>query len=348
MTPRAPSSLSFGPAGCCWACLRGLLFSALLATCVVTGWAKHLTVGTVAWAGFSSLNVAQSKGYWSERGLDVEVIVYASNQEVNSALVNGRIDIALDMIGSWVGLHQQGCDLVVLGESDWSHGGDKIIAKRAFDPSQLQGKKVGVYLNQPSVTIFLERFLRGQHLNLSEVELVEQEPSVLADSFIQGQLAIIVDYDPQALRAVEEGQGRVFATSATYPGIIPEGFASLREKWNLIPEEHRMKFWLGLLKATDWIHEPANWPEYQQILNQATYPFDPDFTEEQLRAMVGAVSIHTPAKLQERNSPGGGLARYLNELHAFLARNNQLRRPYKPGDLMATESFIKAIEAYGR
>jgi len=312
---------------------------------LVPAGAAPLRVGTVAWAGFSALNVAEVKGFWKDQGLEVEVLVYGSNQEVNAGLVFGRIDIALDMIGSWVGLHQAGHDIIILGEGDWSHGGDKIIAKLDFDPGSFKGRKVGIYLNQPSVTIFLERFLRSHRLTLGDVELVEKAPQELTDAFISGDLTVIVNYDPQALRAASLGNGRVFATSASYPGIIPEGYAARRDHWQAVPEANKLKFWRGILRAVAWLERGENWAEYQRILNEKTFPYDDPFSEAQLREMVDAVHIHNSAKLRERNSRNGGLERYLDDMEAFLSRNKMLRRPFRAGQLLQTQTFMEAIDS---
>lgn len=304
--------------------------------------AKPLKVGTVAWAGFSPLNVADAKGFWKEQGLEVEVTIFGSNQEVNGALQGGRIDLALDMLGSWVGMYQTGVPLVIVGETDWSNGGDKIIAKKGYDLAQLKGQRVGVYLDQPSVTYFLNRFLEGHHLTLADVEAVELEPQAMSDNFIAGRLSLIVNYDPQALRAEKEGGGLVVATSATYPGVIPEGFAALAANWASIPAEDKARLWRGWLKAVAWAKDPANWADYQRILNERTFPNDPDFPEADLRAMVDAVSIHPPATLVERNRAGGQLAEYLENLRAFLKAGGQLPKDYTPAQLLSTDSLSAA------
>lgn len=323
----------------------GLLFVVLL-------WAPSLSakirVGTVPWAGFSALNVADAKGFWKAQNLEVEVSVFASNQQINAALLEGEIDVALDMLGSWVGMYEGGHDIVILGESDWSHGGDKVIAKVDFDPQALKGQTVGIYLNQPSVTVFLDRFLRSQHLELSAIVLLEQEPAQLADSFIAGKVPVIVNYDPQAMRAVSEGNGRVFASSASYPGIIPEGFAALRPTWARFSDDEKLKFWLGVLRAVAWLESPQNWDEYQRILNQLTFPTDPDFSEAELRSMVNAVTIHTPAKLLERNARGAGMERYLDELALFLRKNQQLKRPFSFEQIVDNQSFIAAMKEFDK
>ena len=324
-------------------CAAALVAAGLAIVSADTAMAKPLKIGTVAWAGFSPLNVAEAKGFWKEQGLEVEVTIFGSNQEVNGALEAGRLDLALDMIGSWVGLYQTGVPLVIVGETDWSNGGDKIIAKKGYDFTKIKGQRVGVYLDQPSVTYFLDRFLKDHQLNLADVDAVELEPQAMSDNFIAGRLSLIVNYDPQALRAEKDGGGIVAATSATYPGVIPEGFAALATNWANISAADKALLWKGWLKAVAWAKDPANWTEYQHILNELTYPNDPDFSTVDLKSMVDAVSIHTPATLAERNRPGGALAGYLEQLHSFLKSRGRLTKDYTPDQLIATDSLVSDL-----
>lgn len=308
--------------------------------------AKSLKIGTVAWAGFSPLNVADTQGFWKAEGLTVEVIIFGSNQEVNGALEAGRIDLALDMIGSWVGLAQSGVPLVIVGETDWSNGGDKIIAKQGYDLTKLKGSRVGVYLDQPSVTFFLHRFLQSKQLTLGDVEAVELEPQAMADNFIAGKLPLIVNYDPQALRAEKEGKGVVVATSASYAGVIPEGFAALSANWKSLSDDDKARLWRGWLKAVAWTKDAANWATYQRVLNEKTFPNDGDFSEPDLKGMVDAVSIHNADTLAKRNRVGGDLIQYLKELHAFLKMNDRIKKEFQPAELVDTESLVKASLAH--
>ena len=66
------------------------------------------------WAAYGPLNVASTKGLFAAEGVDVEVVNRVSNQELNAELTSGRIDIALDMMGSWVGIHLGGTPLKIV------------------------------------------------------------------------------------------------------------------------------------------------------------------------------------------------------------------------------------------
>ena len=307
-----------------------------------TAYAKQYKVGMIHWIAYSPLNVAEAKGLWKDQGLDVEVVNFGSNQELNAALENKRIDIALDMLGSWVGLTMSGTPIAILGETDWSNGGDKIIAKKGLDMAALKGQTVGIYLNQPSVTFFLNRFLAANGLKLADVKTVEVEPEAMADNFIAGKMPLTVNYDPQALRAIKEGDGTVVATSATYPGVIPEGFAARADTLADLPPADLTKLFAGWTKAVAWTKDPANWAEYVTILNAKTFEGEKPYSEAELKEMLAAVSIHDKATQLERNTVG--LKAYMTELHAFLKDNNLLQADFAPDAIVQNTVLIESLK----
>lgn len=307
--------------------------------------ARTYRIGMIAWIAYSPLNVADTQGFWKKLGVDVEVINFGSNQELNAALENKRIDIALDMIGSWVGMQQTGVPLTIIGETDWSYGGDKIIAKEGVDLSSLKGQSIGVYLDQPSVTFFLSKYLAQQNLKLSDVKVVELEPEAMADNFIAGRFNVIVNYDPQAMRAIKEGKGVVAATSASWDGVIPEGFVALTENYTTMDKADVAKIFEGWLQGVEWIKSAANWETGKTILNDKTFPNDAPFNDQELRDMLASVHIHDTEVSKARNQPGGGLLHYLTELKDFLKTNGLLKVEYDPAALADTSVYMSVLSA---
>ncbi|HET8706347.1 MAG TPA: ABC transporter substrate-binding protein, partial [Pseudomonadales bacterium] len=288
----------------------GKLFSSFFIFCLFfssQAEARTYRIGMIAWIAYSPLNVADTQGLWKKLGVDVEVINFGSNQELNSALQNKRIDIALDMMGSWVGMQQSGVPLTILGETDWSYGGDKIISKKGVDLTTLKGQSIGVYLNQPSVTYFLSKFLEQQKLKLSDVNIVELEPEAMADNFIAGRFNVIVNYDPQALRAINNGNGVVAATSASWDGVIPEGFVAHSENYKTMDRQDLVKIFKGWMQAVAWSKDPANWETYKTIINDKTFPVDPPFSDKEIQDMLASVRIHDHDKAIATNKNGGEL-----------------------------------------
>jgi NitT/TauT family transport system substrate-binding protein len=305
--------------------------------------ARIYKIGVVPWTGWSPSHVADVKGFWKEEGVDVKVFNFPSNMATNTALKNKRIDIGFDMIGTAIGLYLEGVPIVVIAETDWSHGGDKIIVKKDLDATQLKGSSVGVYLNQPSVAYFLNHYLSTIGLKIADVRMVEMETSALADKFISGLFKVTVSYDPDALRAEREGNGKVVATSATYEGSIPEGMMALEDNLKSIPREDLIKIFKGWVKAATWIRDPANWKEYMEILNTHTFKEDEPYSETDLQDMVTAVRVHDATGLLERNQDGGGLHTYLTDLKAFLTTNNMLKRDFTPEEIFDNTAIVEAL-----
>ncbi len=306
---------------------RTILLVGIITLCFFNmAYGKTYKIGMIHWIAYSPLNIAAEKGLW--KGVDVEVINFGSNQELNMALEHKRIDIALDMMGSWVGMYMDGIPLTLIGETDWSYGGDKIIAKKNVDMKALKGGTIGVYLNMPSVTFFLNKYLSENKFKLSDVNIVELEPETMADNFISGRFKIIVNYDPQALRAEREGDGKVVATSASWDGSIPEGFVAYTEVLKTIPDEDLSKIFQGWIDAVKWAKNSSNWEEYKKILNAKTFEGEDAYSDSDLKEMINSVAIHDVKTQLERNKDGGGFQTYLKELHDFLKKNKMLKKDF--------------------
>ncbi|MBF0495700.1 MAG: ABC transporter substrate-binding protein [Deltaproteobacteria bacterium] len=313
---------------------------------VVTGvaQARVYKIGMVHWIAFSPLNVAEVKGIWKGLGVEVQVVNFSSNQKLNAALEEKGIDIALDMMGSWVGMYLDGIPLRIIGETDWSNGGDKIIAKKNLELNKIKDTTIGVYLDKPSVTYFLNQYLSQNGLKLADANIVELPPDALANNFIAGRIKIIVDYDPEALRAERKGNGQVVATSAQYPGCIPEGFVVRTDILENLPPNDLAKILKGWITAVKWTRDPKNWNEYQQILNEKTFEGDLPYSENDLKEMLNAVSIHDPKTQLARNMNGGGLQTYLKNLKEFLAANGFLKKGYKPEELFNNKMIVEVLK----
>ena len=162
-------------------------------------------IGTVPWAGWSPLHVAEAEGFWRDEGVAVTVVSYDDPVIILEAIKAERIDFAMDMAGSLVGLYMDGVPAVILAETNWSHGGDKIIVKAGHDVSEYRGEPIGVFLKKPSCLYFLDKYLTTVGLRVADFRIVELEPDDLAAQFIAGRIPVILDYDPHAVRAVKEG-----------------------------------------------------------------------------------------------------------------------------------------------
>lgn len=310
---------------------------------------KTYRVGTYHWIGFSPNDVAFVKGFWKSQGLDIELVNFTSERDACNALVNNRVDLAFQMMGTWIGFYMEGAPITLIAETDWSHGGDKVIIKNDLtDVKQLKDQPFGVYLENPAVLFFLHKYLESNHMKLSDVKIVGgMEAKELADSFIFNRLKGLILYDPHAVRAEKEGNGKVVGTTASFPGCMPEGIAMRTDRLKEIPQEDFSKFFKGLVDAVAWIADPKNWEEYKTILNTKTFEGEPPYSDQDLKEMYQGVRLHDRNMLKQRNQTGGELYTWLKEVHMMLKDSGRLTKDFDPikiFDNTAISAFLNTAQ----
>lgn len=315
------------------------MFLLLVVTLLTTAHAaERVRLAISPWAGWTPALAGETQGLWRELGIDAIVTVMGNDDEVRKALADGRADLTLAMIGNHVGGILAGQDLVIVGETNWSHGGDKVVMRRGVKPADLRGTTIGVYLDLPSVRYFLHRTLTANGLTDADVRVEEMiDTGALADAFVDGKYPLIVNFDPEALRSMREGDGRVLASSATFPGVIPEGFAMRR---GTLSPELLERFFRGWFAAVAWSRDPRNWQTYASLMRAKA--FTARTTEADLLTMVASVRIHDPKAAVERNTPNGGLDLYLKDLGEYLRSGGKLPATWDAKRVVDTTAFRAA------
>lgn len=304
--------------------------------------ARTYRISMCPWIAWSPTHVAEATGIWKRLGVEVVVINQLGEEEHFAAVEKKAVDLSIDMIGAYLGMHQRGCDVVVLGELDWSHGGDKVLAHNRNQPIH-PGDSVGIYHDDPAVLMLLDRVLAQYQLKLSDVTIAQYDPAELTAHFITGRLPVVLSYDPYAME-VEKAGGQLLATSANFPGCIPEGLGGRRDVVATIPRADLEKIIAGWIEAQAWCRDPANWKEYVRILNERTFARDKAYPEEELKQMLGNVRIHDPATLAERNALGGGLLRWVEDAHRMMAANHLIKREFSPNAMIDTSALLNVLQ----
>ena len=292
------------------------------------------------WIAWAPISIADAKGMWTKRGLKMEVV----NQlgEDTSAIEQRRVDLAIDMIGNFIGMQQKGITITILGELDWSNGGDKVILRDKNQPTKA-GDTVGVYHNDPAVLMLLARYLATRKLTLSDVKVVEYDPEALTGHFITGNFSTILSYEPYSLQAEQDG-GTVVATSATYPGCMPEGLGGRSEAIAAIPKEDLKKIMEGWLEAVHWSQDPANWAEYCTIVNTRTFAEPTPFDDAAIKHMLTNVSIHDAPTLGTRNATGASLFKHVDDTRDVLSKAGMLKSEFSAKTLVDTSVLLEVLQ----
>jgi NitT/TauT family transport system substrate-binding protein len=177
---------------------RSLRCLALLVVCLAGTLAAEDTrtyrIGMCPWIAWSPTHVAEATGIWKDLGVQVEVVNQIGEEEHLLAVAHRQVDFSIDMIGNLVGMYENGIDVTIMAELDWSHGGDKVLARDAS--AIAKNARVGVYHKDPAVLMFVDAFLRSHSLTLTDVTISQHEPSDLTGLFIANRLDLVFTYDP--------------------------------------------------------------------------------------------------------------------------------------------------------
>jgi NitT/TauT family transport system substrate-binding protein len=271
------------------------------------------------------------------------VFVLPGNIAVQKALIEKRVEMAIDITGFWVERVMEGVPVTVIAEIDWSNGGDKIMLRKGVAPEALKGKLIGTYDNSAASLLFLHRFLKDHGLRLADVNRAVFETSDLPKRMRTTNMAAIICYDPYALEVEKDGTAVVGASTANYPGSIADSIAMRTDVVQAMPREDVVKFLKGWIQAAEWIKDNAHWPEYAKILSQKLYLGDPAMTDDVLRGILTGVKIHDAAILRQQHQPGSGIFLNLKELKAALTENQLLKKDFMPENLVDTSFLLEAL-----
>jgi NitT/TauT family transport system substrate-binding protein len=310
---------------------RSMLSLVLLAGAAWAGDGPDLRLAINPWIANAPASVADSKGFWKAEGLNVEVINYDTDSEMVNAMKGGKVHICMSMLGSALSWAMDKDPVVIVAETDWSNGGDKFILKKGTAPAALKGQPVGVYSDDVAVAFFVGKCLGKSGLKISDVELLEMDVEPLTAQYIAGKLLAVSTYDPQAGKVVEAG-GQVVATTADFPGCMPEGMIGNKDTLAKLPPGTLVKFLRGWAKAATWALDPANATEYAQIVCTQTYS-GPDAPKDAaaVKELMAGVRLHDLTALRQHNATT--LPAWLAEVKQFLADNKRLKSDIDLGAL---------------
>ncbi len=280
-----------------------------------------LRVGTVPWAGWSALDVAEAKGFFDQEGVDVEVVNFGvgGDSDLTDAIANGSIDCGFYMQGTMLTYAQERDQPVVfLGEVDWSYGGDQIIVRPPVEASveavRTRKVKVGTYSEAASNLLLLDYYFRdtSRHaawtLDIADTDIVERPGDDLVASYLSGEDGISLNADPDSKPQIASG-GEVVATSASYPGVLAEGLMASRDRYKAIDPALFKGLLKGWIRAVDYMYgrnhtrnvlNLAHHDEVVELVRTGTF-LSGEVSTDEVVSYLANVRVHGLEKLKSVN-----------------------------------------------
>jgi len=252
-----------------------------------------------SWPGLGPYYVAQAKGFDRAQGISLDVSMNEDPTLRHTALESGDADLVGITMDAVVIARAHGVPMTAVGQSDYSFGGDGIIAGKSIQTlADLKGKRIAYSPGQPS-EFFLLVVLQKEHLGLQDfTKIPAGDPSLAAQMFTAGRADAAVTWDPWISQAEKLARGHVIVSTRDTPGIL---LGIVAANSNLLPEhkDHIYRSQKAWLMAVDYCRQ------------------HPDES-----AQIMARKFNVPMADFKRMAKGAQIADLAEELKTFGTREN--------------------------
>ncbi|MDP3009165.1 MAG: ABC transporter substrate-binding protein [Methylococcales bacterium] len=183
----------------------------LLSKCSVI--AEPLAIASHVWSGYELLFLAQREGWLSEQS--VTLIETLSATDSMQALISGKVQGAALTLDEVLQVSAQGIPLTCVLVFDVSAGADMVLAKtESNNLTELTGKRIGF---EPSSlgALMLYKLLQAANVDKSAIIPVEVDYDQHIAAWNQGQIDIIITFEPVASQLLAQGAYKIFDSRKT-------------------------------------------------------------------------------------------------------------------------------------
>jgi NitT/TauT family transport system substrate-binding protein len=190
---------------------------------------RKITLGFSAWPGWFPWQVAQEQGLFAKHGVEVELKYFDNYTDSLHALATGAIDANSQTLNDTLASMAGGAHQTIVLVNDNSTGNDKIIARDGIvSVADLNGKRVAV--EQGTVDHYLLLLaLEQAGLTQQDIQLVALPTDAAAAAFASGKVDAVGAFAPFTTTALQRPGSRAIATSAEFPGAIPDHLVVSRD-----------------------------------------------------------------------------------------------------------------------
>ena len=192
---------------------------------------KPIRIGGLYWPGNYWIDVAHSKGWFKEAGLNVEWV--DTNPDFFGSLndlVTGKLDLVVFSFFDFVHFNAQGKDLVAIFATDYSSGADALVARPGIaSMRELAGKKLAIPKGTYLEYLFAMAAQRDG-LDATAVTCVDVPAEKAHEELIAGRVDAMFTFEPMAGEGLAKVKGtKLFSTEQAVG--INGGFSTIRRQF---------------------------------------------------------------------------------------------------------------------
>lgn len=219
--------------------------------------------------------VADSKGFFTDSGLDVTSTVVTDISKVPPTLGN-QYDIGFGVQPLVIRGAAQGLNTVVIAGNGASSADSAYMTLMATADSGIKSAKdmVGKILAGPTLTgthhTATLYWLQKEGVEANEVQSVQVATPAMIDQLEQGQIDVAELQEPFITEAKKRGLVEVAFSSAAVAPTTIESLWIASPDWAKENDEAIKRFREALTTSVEWMKDPANEAETKQILAEFT------------------------------------------------------------------------------
>ena len=180
-------------------------------------------MGVEPWVGYAPWWIAAEQGIFKKHGLDVTVVNFNQDSDINAAFAADNIKVAniathtaIKMVGN-NGLALNG--IILLDESKKA---DAILAAgKAQSIADLKGKKVAFEEGTTS-DLLLRQALADNNMTIDDVQVVYMPASDAGLALLSGKVDAAVTYEPYISTVKAKGDVQLIYSGENAPGLISD------------------------------------------------------------------------------------------------------------------------------
>ena len=225
--------------------------------------AEPLKVAHSTWVGYGPFYIAQEQGFFTDEGLEVELVLMEDVKTRMPALAAGRVDAAATTVDTVLNFYSDKRPFRYLFAVDDSKGGDGIVANTSITTvADLKGKRIA--FTEGSVSQFyLGVLLKEAGLSLKDIEMVNMTAGDAGAAFVAGRVDAAVTWEPWLTRGNQAEHGHVLVDSSTSPGLITDIIVTTVESLEARKADLQA-FYRAWVRAIEWLK--ANEQEADAIM----------------------------------------------------------------------------------
>lgn len=184
-----------------------------------------IRIGTQPWIGYGPWWIAQEKGMFEKYGLNVELVDFVEDKEVNAAFASGNMDAANLATHTAIKLFSAGVDLKLVLLEDVSTSADAIIADMDINSIEdLRGKDVA-YEEGATSDLLLNYALNQNNMSLADINPIPMPASDAGTALLSGRVPAAVTYEPYISEVLKGNENtKVLYKAEERPGLISDVF----------------------------------------------------------------------------------------------------------------------------